>query len=226
MRSKNAVKNPTQNGSDPLVVLGIDPGSLITGYALLEQRGQGAPICVLEYGAIRAKTGDDLMKRLGTICAQLEPRIAMHHPTILAMESSFFSENARTALVLGHARGAVKALASRFHMDFAEYSPRSIKQSVTGSGAADKSRVARMMQLHLKLADLPTPADAADALAVAWTYLTAGITQLKTPNIPNKPVKKSIQTKITSPRGLIANALPPGTDIEALMAQARKRKRK
>jgi len=211
-----------------MIVLGIDPGSLITGYAFLEQRTPQELICVLEYGAIRAKAGQELMKRLGSICAELEPRIEQYRPGMLAMESSFFSENARTALVLGHARGAVMALAYRFQMEFAEFSPRSIKKAVTGSGAADKERVARMIQVHLKLAELPAPADASDALAAAWTYLTMQHPPMLLPQ--QKAPRHQGQTHLlpTQPRtsGLVANALPAGTDLTSLLAHARKRKRK
>ena len=190
------------------------------------QQNPGQPIRVLEYGAIRAKATHDLMARLGTICSELEERIKIFKPTKLAMEASFFSKNAKTALVLGHARGAVMSLAFRYGMSFVESSPRSIKQMVTGSGAASKERVATMMMHHLALKSLPEPIDASDALAVAWCHLSPSPMQIALQQHATTPQKKPLITHNTpehSARG-IANALPPGTDIQALLARARKRK--
>lgn len=206
-------------------VLGIDPGSHATGYAFLQLHHGN--LVVLEYGVLKAKVKDDLMARLGYICQELEERIRVHKPTLLAMESSFYSENARTALVLGHARGAVMSVAYRYKMSFMEFSPRSIKKACTGSGAASKERVAAMMQYHLRLADLVKQTDASDALAVAWT----SIKDLSTPQIQNVPLPKMAMTNRSEPLILakhrsIANAIPQGADIQAIYAQARKRKRK
>lgn len=214
-----------------MVVLGIDPGSQITGYAFLQKSAKDHSIQVLEYGAIQAKPGEELIRRLGDICTQLEARIQIHQPGVLAMEASFFALNVKTTLVLGHIRGAIMALCSRYQMSFQEYSPRSVKQSATGSGAASKERVATMMQYHLRLAELPQPFDASDALAVAWTYLSPPSVQTAIANLP--PPRKSDARKKAAPRlgtlpkssGTVANAIPAGTDIHALLARARKRKR-
>ena len=135
--------------------LGIDPGSRVTGYALLEDLGQR--VRVLEYGVFRAKEGDPLQYR----------------PDHLVMESAFVQKNVRSALVLGHVRGAVMLLAAQEGIPFSELSPASVKQAVTGKGSADKQTVAWMMQRHLQLGELPSPADASDALAIAWAGLTA-----------------------------------------------------
>ena len=211
-----------------MVILGVDPGSNVTGYAFLVQGKTG--IKVLEYGAIKAKATESLLQRLGTICSELEKRILIHAPTMMAMEGSFYAKNVRTAMVLGHARGAVLALAARHGMDCAEYSPRSIKQAVTGTGAADKDRVARMMQMHLKLATLPEPADASDALAVAWTHCTpapiqaaiaAQVASLHT----NAPSRTKVRAK-SATVGNVATALKPGMDLAAILRGMRKRKRK
>jgi crossover junction endodeoxyribonuclease RuvC len=218
-----------------MVILGIDPGSKITGYAFLRKGSSTSVIQVLEYGAIKVNSGQELMPRLGQICAELELRILEHKPKLLAMESSFYALNVKTTLVLGHVRGAIMALCARFGMGFAEYSPRSIKQAVTGTGAADKSRVARMIQLHLKLETISTNEDASDALAVAWTYLSPTGIQHELAKFTSK--SKSVkQKKQTSPMslpnstmkssGLAVNALPPGTDLESILRNARKRKRK
>jgi|GEM_PF-246917 len=220
-----------------MVILGIDPGSQITGYAFLRKVSTQSPIQVLEYGAIKVKAGQDLMPRLGQICAELEARIAVHNPSLLAMESSFYALNVKTTLVLGHVRGAIMALCARTSMGFAEYSPRSIKQAVTGSGAADKTRVARMMQMHLKLADISGSEDATDALAVAWTYLSPPSLQraiVETATIPRPmcPKRKETLPQQASPplikpsHGRVANAIASGTDLASILRNARKRTRK
>jgi crossover junction endodeoxyribonuclease RuvC len=208
-----------------MIVLGIDPGSHVTGYAFLQQDSAKSMIQVLEFGAIKAKATDGLMARLGTICDQLEPRIALYAPQMVSMEASFYSENARTALVLGHARGAIMALCHRSRLGFCEFSPRSIKQAVTGSGAASKDRVARMMQAHLRLADLPGSNDASDALAVAWTFLTQNTIAHNTPTTSKAP-KLKLPSISTNTKGLVANALPPGVDIQSLLMGTRKRKKR
>lgn len=213
-----------------MIVLGIDPGSHITGYAFLQKNARDNSIQVLEYGAIHTKATEELILKLGSICAQLEPRIAQYKPTLLSMEASFYALNVKTTLVLGHVRGAIMGLCARHHMAFQEYSPRSIKQAVTGSGAASKDRVAAMMQYHLRLAQLPQPADAADALAVAWTYLSPPAIQTAIANHAKpKAVKRkdNMQKQPPQPvgKGLFANAIPAGTDLSALLAKARKRKR-
>lgn len=212
-----------------MVVLGIDPGSLVTGYAFLKQDAPGQPIQTLEYGAVRARSSDSLIRRLGTICFGLEPRIEEFKPDLMAMEASFYSENARTALVLGHARGAVMALAFRHGLDFVEFSPRSVKQAVTGSGAANKDRVARMMQAHLRLAELPKPADASDALAVAWTSLGGNaISRLPKASSMRKPYSRLEPSAGLLGQGTtyVANALPAGADLSKILRQARKGKRR
>lgn len=214
-----------------MIVLGIDPGSQITGYAFLQKDNKDQCIQVLEYGAIQAKTNDELILRLGEICKKLEARIQVYQPTVLAMEASFYALNVKTTLVLGHIRGAIMALGARYQMTFQEYSPRSIKQAVTGSGAASKERVAAMMQYHLRLAELPQPADASDALAVAWTYLSPPSLQTAIANRAQPAPQKSKKTApaqgaIPNAKGTYANALPAGTDIQALLAQSKKRRKR
>lgn len=195
----------------------------------MQKNPKDQSIQVLEYGAIHAKTNDELILRLGEICKQLEARIQVYKPSMLAMEASFYALNVKTTLVLGHIRGAIMALGARYGMTFEEYSPRSIKQAVTGSGAASKDRVAAMMQHHLRLSELPEPADAADALAVAWTYLSPPPVVAALTELASSPKRKNTKTKSQtslahSPRA--ANAIPAGTDIASLLAQARKRRRR
>jgi crossover junction endodeoxyribonuclease RuvC len=152
-----------------LIVLGIDPGSLVTGYSFLKQESRKT--VVLEYGVIRTSSTKDLMHRIEQITRSLTSLVLEYKPDVLAMETIFFSKNARSALILGHARGAIMSICAGNEIRFYEYAPRLIKQMVTGKGSASKELVANMMQQHLQLKELPVPEDASDALAVAWTCL-------------------------------------------------------
>lgn len=151
-----------------MVILGIDPGSITTGYAFLEQSGKGFK--VLEYGTFHAPANRDLEDRLVHIVTELEALLDKYRPDALAMEGVFFAKNAKSALVLGHIRGAVLVACRKRGMSFNEYPPKVVKQSVTGDGSASKEQVANMVfaQLGIERGDLPL--DASDALAIAWTH--------------------------------------------------------
>ena len=151
-----------------MVILGIDPGSITTGYAFLEQSGKGFK--VLEYGTFHAPANRDLEDRLVHIVTELETLLDKYRPDALAMEGVFFAKNAKSALVLGHIRGAVLVACRKRGMSFNEYPPKVVKQSVTGDGSASKEQVANMVfaQLGIEKGDLPL--DASDALAIAWTH--------------------------------------------------------
>lgn len=151
-----------------MIILGIDPGSHVTGYAFLDK--QKSNIKVLEYGAIKAKPTDKVFSRLGYIHKTLSKLCNNYNPDILVMEASFVGQNPKTALVLGHARGAIMTLCNTYNMNFAEYSPKEVKLCITGNGSSNKSIVAIMVQRLLGLKDLPEPEDASDALAVGLTY--------------------------------------------------------
>jgi crossover junction endodeoxyribonuclease RuvC len=146
---------------------------------------------VLEYGAIRAKTGESLPLRLERIHRELTALFVLYKPSALALESIFFAKHARAALILGHARGAIMVAAQSQGVTVAEYAPRLVKQAATGKGGASKEQVAELIRTHLRLKSLPRPADAADALAIAYCHLAqisspftqaAGNLFLKKPN--------------------------------------------
>lgn len=158
-----------------MIVLGVDPGTHCTGYAFLENRG--GRIRVLEYGVIRCKSDDPLPDRLGKIHRELSALMIVYHPVQMALESIFFAKFPQSALVLGHARGAIMVAAQAQGIPIAEYAPRLVKRATVGTGSATKERVAAMIQSHLGLKKPPTPADAADALAIAFCHLI----QVKTP---------------------------------------------
>jgi crossover junction endodeoxyribonuclease RuvC len=204
-------------------VLGIDPGSHTTGYAFL--RGQDSRIEVLEYGAIRCKAQDELSDRLLHIVQELEGRVQLYQPDHLCMESAFFAKNAKSALVLGHVRGAIMVMGRRHGLGFSEISPRSVKQAVTGSGSASKERVALMIAALLRLNTLSGPTDASDALAIAWTKISPSPLAMALPPPKTRPRAHAAPSAPKGSQSHIATALPPGTDIQAFL-QAHRRKNK
>lgn len=150
-----------------MVVLGIDPGSYTTGFAVLEK---AAGIRALRYGAICCKRSDKPEDRLLHISRELEKLLDDFKPDVLSMEGVFFAKNAKSALMLGQVRGAVLVTCRKRGLEFAEYSPRSVKLAVTGNGAASKEQVASFVATLLGLPKLEGPLDASDALAIAWTH--------------------------------------------------------
>ena len=151
-----------------MVILGIDPGSITTGYAFLEKSEKG--FTVLEYGTFHAPANRNLEDRLVHIVTELEALLDKYRPDALAMEGVFFAKNAKSALVLGHIRGAVLVSCRKRGMDFSEYPPKVVKQAVTGDGGASKEQVANMVFAQLGIESANLPLDASDALAIAWTH--------------------------------------------------------
>ncbi len=153
-----------------MIILGIDPGSYTTGYAFLEKDGNG-PVRVLEYGTVSAPKKDAFEDRLVRIVCDLENLVELYRPTVFSMESAFFAKNVHSAMILGHVRGALLVMCHRRGMEFFEYSPRSVKQAVTGDGAASKEKVAYMVTARLEIEKENVKLDATDALAIACTHL-------------------------------------------------------
>jgi crossover junction endodeoxyribonuclease RuvC len=148
-------------------VLGIDPGSVRTGYGIIEIRGGGQFICVT-HGHIPTR-GNDMGQRLLQIYQALLSVIQTHHPHEAAIEQVFMNQNPQTALKLGQARGVALAATANYALPLTEYSARKIKQSVVGYGAAAKTQVQHMIKMQLKMLESPQ-ADAADALAIALCH--------------------------------------------------------
>ena len=144
-------------------ILGIDPGSRITGFAVIEAHGDRLRPC--GYGVIRTGSGE-LPERLGAIFEGVGRVIDELVPEALAIESVFLARNAQSALKLGHARGAALCAATRAGLSVYEYAPRAVKLAVVGSGRAEKAQIQHMMRQILQIEEA-LPADAADALAVA-----------------------------------------------------------
>lgn len=151
-------------------ILGIDPGSAVTGYGLVEARG--GRLCHVAHGTLAPPRGAALPARLAALHAALLAVIGDHAPDGVVVEQVFVAASPRSALVLGQARGVALAAAAGAGLPVFEYGPRTIKLAVAGSGAAGKAEVQRMVEALLSLAARPVP-DAADALAAAICHLRA-----------------------------------------------------
>ena len=147
------------------IILGIDPGTVVMGYGLLEVCG-GKP-SLLELDILRPGKVDDPYKKLQLIYNTVSGLIVKYKPTVFAIEAPFFGKNVQSMLKLGRAQGVAIAAAMRHGLDVTEYSPKKVKQSVTGNGNASKEQVLKMLQTILNFTDDPKYFDASDALAVA-----------------------------------------------------------
>ncbi len=149
-------------------ILGIDPGSETTGWGVVE--GDARRYQLVDYGTVKAKPRERFAARLLKISVGVEELIERFSPDVCSVEESFFAVNPKTALQLGHVRGVILLAAERAGIEIAEYSPRLVKQTVVGYGAAEKQQVQEMVRVLLRLKELPKPFDAADALALAITH--------------------------------------------------------
>ncbi len=148
-----------------MVILGVDPGTAITGFGIIKYLGQRFEL--VDYGCIRTASGQPLGERLLTIENRLSGLISAHNPQFMAVEELFFNRNTSTALTVGHARGVILLTAARNGLPIFEYTPLQVKQAVVGYGRADKNQIQQMVKLILGMERLPSPDDAADALAIA-----------------------------------------------------------
>ncbi len=146
-------------------VLGIDPGTLATGYGLVERRGD--TLHPLTFGAITTQAGLPFAQRLLRIYRELRTLLTRTRPDCAAVEAVFFARNVQSALRLGQARGVALLALAEEAIEIHEYSALEVKQAVTSYGRAEKAQVQEMVRLLLGLAEAPSPIDAADALAVA-----------------------------------------------------------
>ncbi|ASQ45657.1 crossover junction endodeoxyribonuclease RuvC [Legionella clemsonensis] len=145
------------------IILGIDPGSRVTGYGVIKEEGR--KIHYIDSGCIRTSDGE-LSQRLLQIFDGICQLMESYNPNEVAIEQVFLHQNPNSALKLGHARGAAMVAAASHRIKISEYSPREIKQSVVGYGAAQKEQVKHMVVKLLMLNNAPQ-SDAADALAIA-----------------------------------------------------------
>lgn len=151
-------------------VLGIDCGSEVTGYGVVEEAVGNQLHCVAA-GAIRLSARDPLPLKLAQVFHKLSDVISQHQPDMIAIEDVFYAVNAKSALRLGHVRGAAMLAAACAHLAVAEYAPLAIKSAVVGYGRAEKSQIQNMVANLLHLSEIPEPADVSDALAIAICHL-------------------------------------------------------
>lgn len=148
-----------------MFIMGLDPGTAITGYGLIKY--DGSRFSMIDCGCIRTSPESPLSERLQIIYRELTDVIRQYKPEQFAIEELFFNKNARTALAVGHARGVAMLAASSAGLPVFEYTPLQVKQAVTGFGRAAKTQVQFMVKTILALPEAPEPDDVADALAVA-----------------------------------------------------------
>lgn len=153
-----------------MIVLGIDPGTAVTGYGVVTGDGP-ARMQLVECGVIRTPARDPLPSRLFEIHAGITELIARHRPDMLAVEDVFYARNVRTTIVLGHARGVILLAGAQHKLPVHEFPPAEIKKAVAGTGAATKEQVQFMMMRLLRLKTVPSPSDAADGIAAALACL-------------------------------------------------------
>ncbi len=150
-------------------IIGIDPGTGILGFGVIEVAAAGKSKLVTA-GVIRTPAHTPLDERLEEIFDGLTEIIAETKPDIMSIEHLFFARNVTTAMSVSHARGVAMLAGRKARLAIAEYTPMQIKQSLTGYGKADKKQVQEMVRMHLNLKEIPKPDDAADALAAAITH--------------------------------------------------------
>lgn len=165
-----------------MIILGIDPGTAVTGYGVVSRAEDGA-VSLRECGVIRTASQAPLPERLRDIYEGVSDLLERHRPDAVAVEGVFFGKNVRTAVVLGHARGAILVAASLHRLEVAEYPPSEVKSAVVGTGRATKEQVQFMVQRLLRLKEPPRPDDAADGVAVALCHCFRGMGPIARPSM-------------------------------------------
>ena len=150
-------------------ILGIDPGLNITGYGVLEVSGRSPSL--VEAGVVRSKSGGSLAQRVCEIHDGVAEAIASLSPDVLALEQLYSHyDRPTTAILMGHARGAICLAAAKANIEVCDYAATQVKKTLTGNGRAPKSQMQQAIALELGLSSVPEPADVADALAIAFCH--------------------------------------------------------
>ncbi len=152
-----------------MLVVGIDPGVATTGYGVVRDTRNG--ILLVDYGVVTTPPNLVLAQRLLLLHQELEKIIQLHRPESAAVEKLFFQKNVTTAIAVGQARGVAMLTMAENQIEVSEYTPLEVKQAVAGYGSADKKQVQYMVKAILNMEVIPTPDDAADALAIAICHL-------------------------------------------------------
>ena len=200
------------------IILGIDPGTLYMGYALLHT--SGSKVEILDFGVFDVHKLEDQYARLQKEFFFLQELIDKYHPTVLAIESQFVDKNPQTMIKIVHAQGVAIAAALSKDIPVQEYSPMKVKMAITGNGHADKHQVADMLQrfLHIPHDQMPKKLDATDALGIAYChYLQLGM--------PLREKGAKNWTTFAKQKGLVDKQLSgPNAKLQAAMMMAKKKK--
>ena len=202
------------------IILGVDPGTLFMGYALLHTIGQQVEI--IDFGVLDVHKIDGQYPRLQKEFFFLQELIEKHHPSCLAIETQFVDKNPQTMIKIVHAQGVSIAAALSKDVPIYEYSPMKIKMATTGNGHSSKEQVAGMLQrfLHIPEEQMPKKLDATDALAIAYCHFL----QLGLPVNPDAGAKD--WTTYAKRKGLTDKGLTgPNAQLLAALATAKKRKK-
>jgi crossover junction endodeoxyribonuclease RuvC len=150
-------------------VLGVDPGTIVLGYGLID--AEGDEMTLIHYDSIKCKARSEMSERLLFLHTGLTKAVKKYHPNVVAIESPFVGENARSAIAIGKAQAIVLLIAAQNGIPIYEYSPAQVKHHVADYGASSKEQIQQMVKMLLELDEVPEPNDAADALAVAICHL-------------------------------------------------------
>lgn len=153
-----------------MIVLGVDPGTQVTGYGVVRAVQPGA-MTLIECGVIRTQARDPLPSRLQEIYEGISGVLERHRPDVLSIEDVFYARNVRTTVTLGHARGVILLAGQQRGLRIHELAPAAIKKAVVGAGAATKDQVQFMITRLLRLKSVPKPSDAADGVAAAVAFI-------------------------------------------------------
>jgi crossover junction endodeoxyribonuclease RuvC len=168
-RSSGRITAPTAVRATVALTIGIDPGSRITGYGIVE--GRGREVTYIASGIIRATMKSPRPQRLLEIKSRLDEVLSQYRPDAMAVEEIFMSKNPKSTLTLGETRGVILLSAAEAGIPVHEYTPREVKRSIVGAGAAHKSQVAAMVARLLGFDREPETEDETDALAVAFCHM-------------------------------------------------------
>lgn len=182
-------------------VLGIDPGTAIVGYSIVETDGKKYNL--LDYGCIYTTNDDDMPERLNKIYDHLESIINIWKPDQAAIEELFFFKNQKTVIKVGQARGVISLVCKKLGLEIFDYTPLQVKMGITGYGKSNKNQVQEMVKQILNLEEIPKPDDAADAIAIAITHINNTknqtiFTKINTDNFKKKTVKDLDTKKVAN----------------------------
>lgn len=153
-----------------MAVIGIDPGTALTGFGVVEENADGS-LTTIDFGVIETSKTECTAGRLRTIYSELEKILSLHKPESGGVERLFFQKNTKTAISVGQARGVILLALAQAGVEICEYNPVEIKQAITGYGQASKKQMQEMVKILLHLETIPKPDDAADALAIAICHI-------------------------------------------------------